>query len=609
MTWKRMKRLGGVLGALALAAACTDGGSGQQGSSSGSGPQNTSTESGTSQGGQSSSSRGPTSTTSSRGGGATSDARDAGTPDSAVVTLPDAGPVEGCEDADIPPGPRPTRLMTRAEYNNVVRDLLADTTRPADSFPAENTVLGFDNNADTHIMNPTLLESLMTAAESVSHRAVTDRFALVVACDPAIAGEDICGELFTRRFGTQAFRRPILATELNALLDLFHAQRMLYGFNAAIELVIQTILQSPQFLYRVEGTPDGITGRYTVDSYTMASRLSFFLWNSIPDETLMTAAANGAVQTRDQVETQARRMLSDSRARDAVRNFHRQWMHVDGLRIISKDTNVYGMFNETLRDAWQESVYRFVDSVFWDGDAKLSTLLTDPSFFVDERLAPIYGSDGTPTGDGWLKVTRSTERAGLLTQPGLMALLAAPNQSSPIRRGLWVREKFMCEPPRSPPPGANFSPPAVDPSATTRERFAQHTHDPGCQSCHIFIDPVGFGLERFDGMGRYRATEANQDVDDSGEIVGPFDPSLEGAFHGAQELAAKLAQAPSVEECVVRQHLRAAFGRADVEQDACTTRQITRIFHMTGGDMRELLVAIATHDAFRTADAAPEVMP
>jgi len=531
--------------------------------------------------------------------------RDAGTPDAAPPELPDAGPIAGCENADIPPGPRPTRLLTRLEYNNTLRDLLADSSRPADGFPTENTVLGFENNADAHTMNVTLLEKLLDAAEDVAHTAVTERLALVLGCDRSVIGDDLCGELFVRRFATQAFRRPVTEAEATALADLFHAQRSLDGFEGALELVIQTVLQSPQFLYRIEGSPDGVQARYTVNGHEMASRLSYYLWGTMPDERLLQAAADGLLSTHSQVEVQARRMLADDRAREAVRSFHRQWLHVDGLKTTSKDSAVYAGYTEAMRASWQESVYRFVDHVFWDGSGTLQQLLTEPVYFVDAALAPLYGNT-PPAGTGWTMVRNANERSGLLTQPGLMALLANPNQSSPIRRGLFIREKLMCEAPRSPPPNANVTPPVVDPNATTRERFADHTREEFCQSCHIFIDPVGFGLERFDGVGRYRATEAGQDVDDTGEIIGAEDFALEGAFDGAGELSLKLANSVGVQQCIVRQHMRAAFGRADVQEDSCTTRQLTAVFQATGGNLRELMVAIATHDAFRTADPVVE---
>ncbi len=500
----------------------------------------------------------------------------------------------------------PARLLTRNEYNNTVRDLLGDATRPADRFPPEPRVLGFENNSDAHRVNSLLVSRYLEAAESVSARALAERRAQLIPCDPATIGEEACGDQFLGQFATRAFRRPLTDEERTSLTSFFSGTLAKEGFGAAVEWTIQVVLQSPQFLYRVERAEHG-------DPHELASRLSYFLWSSMPDDALLEAARTGELATEAGLEQQARRMLKDPKAIDTVQSFFRQWLHLDGMEKLEKNTTAHPEFVDGVAPAWRRGLELFIEDSVWNGEGTLEALFTSPALFVDEHTAPIYGME-LPTGTGpFARMEMSvTERRGLLTQPGLLAALAGPYDSSPVQRGVFVRERFLCEALPAPPANISIVPPDPDPNSTTRERFSQHTADPTCAGCHQLIDPVGFGFEQYDALGRFRAAENGKPIDASGEVTGVRDPALAGPFNGAAELSERFARSPLVRDCVATQWYRYAAGRLEATEDGCSLRDVKLHFARSGGDFRELLVAIIQTPAFRTRglpDATIEVTP
>jgi hypothetical protein len=244
-----------------------------------------------------------------------------------------------------------------------------------------------------------------------------------------------------------------------------------------------------------------------------------------------------------------------------------------------------------LNASWADSLDQFIQHVFWDEGGNLASLLGSQSVFVDAPLAALYGVEPG--------VFEDPNRAGILTQPGLMSLLAHSDQSAPVQRGKFVREQLLCQPLPPPPPDVDTTPPDPDLNATTRERFRQHSADARCASCHKLLEGVGFGLEAFDQLGRFRTEENGIPIDATGNVVDASDPELEGAFDGALELTAKLAKSPQVEACVATQWFRYTMGRAEQQADGCSLEQVKADFSSAGGNFRELLVALATSDAFR----------
>ena len=498
------------------------------------------------------------------------------------------------------PGPSPLRPLTRDEYDRTIEDLLGDTTAPALSFPPENEVLGFRNNASANPANPLLVESYMNAAEGLALRVVEEQLELIAPCPSG--DESACGRSFVRDLGSRAYRRPITEAEATALDQLFDAY-LPSGFGKAVEVTLSAVLQSPQFLYRIDTwrAPTAETGAIALGPYELATRLSYLLTGSMPDAELFTAANEGRLATDAEIELQARRLLESPRAREITRSFHEQWLGLsllDGAARLADDVPppAEGMADAELVASWRESFRRYLDDAIWNRGT-VNALFSSPALFVDQKLAPLYGESAPPAD--FIAVEQPEQRFGLLTQPALLALLAHSDQSAPVLRGAFVRERLMCIEVTPPPPTVNAVPPPVDPNATTRERFAQHTAEPACAGCHVLIDGIGFGLERYDQFGRYRDAENGLAVDESGEVVGTEDAELDGTYMGARELAARLASSSRVRDCVATNFYRYAMGRVEGPEDQCSMDQVKQRFADSGGAFSELLVGVALSDAFR----------
>lgn len=510
------------------------------------------------------------------------------------------GEAAACEDSDPSVAPTRMRLLTRYEYDNTVRDLLGDATRPAQSFAPENRSGIFENDANDHKVSKDVVRSYMDASEDIAARATTERLATILPCDPIVDGEVACGHLFVGKLLPRAFRRPADAAELTAFTALFDSSFAQFGFAGAVEQTLSAMLQSPQFLYRLEDVPEGSEpgALVAVDDFAMASRLSYFLTSSMPDDELFLAAADGKLGTAEEVEAQARRLLESDAARETVAQFHRQWLGLGALASVSKDPTAFPELDPgTFASDWNDSVQRFIAHVFFDGDATLSRLFGAREVFLTPELAEFYGANGLDPLTGAYRVPGY---AGLLTQPGMLGMLAYPDGSSPVARGVFVRKRLLCQE-LAPPPNVPIIPPEPDPNATTRERFEQHSTDPACSGCHGLIDPIGFSFEHYDGAGRWRDEENGKPIDSATNgLVAVTDPDSQGPIADAIELSDKLAHSTDVQQCLVEQWSTFALGRGpDPELDACTTTRLQAAFEESDGDLHELLVGIATSDAFR----------
>lgn len=488
----------------------------------------------------------------------------------------------------------PLRRLTNAQYDNTIRDLLGDDSGPARVFAADEDSVGF---AVAGAVSPVLAEQLLTVAREVAERAVLS-LPSRYGCDSAVMGEDACADAFIADFAPRAFRRPLSGGELDGLRAVYESGRGHGGHPAGLSLVIEAVLASPHFLYFVETDPDGAAAGDVVEvgDFAMATRLSYFLWNTTPDDALLAAADRGELRTRGQIEAAARRLLDDPRARAGVQSFFRQWLHLDRLEQVDKDSARHPEFDPRLRAAMGASTEAFIDEVVFEGDGRLETLLLGSFGYLNAGLAELHGVEGVE-GEELVRVELDPdERAGLLTQPSLLSVLAKTNQSDPVHRGLFVRERLLCQ--QLPPPPNDIAIVAPDPAPglSTRERFAEHSSNPTCRGCHILIDPVGFGFESYDAVGRYRLEDDGVPVDDTGELIQTDD--ADGPFVGAVGLAEVLATSPQVRGCVARQVFRYAARRIETDTDACSLAQLDAAFEESDYDLRELLVAITTTDAF-----------
>jgi hypothetical protein len=490
----------------------------------------------------------------------------------------------------------PLRRLSRAQYNNTVRDLLGDTTKPADSFQDEEVLGTFSGSADLARVPPIIVDQYRGAAETLAATAVTN-LSTLVSCAPVDATtEEACAKTFIIGFGLRAYRRPLADDEVAGKLDLFRKVRALGDFSFGIQGVIAALLQSPHFLYRPELTAPGSAAGTVVPlgPYQIASRLSYFLLNTMPDDELFAAAKAGRLTSPADIDTEARRLLKDPRAREAVGQFFGEWLILDALDDMTKDATLFPDFNDTLKAAMKEETLRFTTSVVLDGDARLTTLLTSSQSFINAPLGKLYGV--TAGADYGPVALDPTQRSGLLTQASLLTRTAHDDSNSPTRRGKFVRESFMCQPPPAPPPGVPALPSVVT-GQTARERYQQHVANAACAACHTLMDPIGFGFSNYDPIGRYQTMEGGRPVDASGEIQRSQD--LDGPFSGVVELSKKLAGSNNVRACLTAQWFRYALGRLEAAGDAASIKSALDAF-TPAGDLRELIVATTKTDSFRS---------
>ncbi|HEY2902647.1 MAG TPA: DUF1592 domain-containing protein [Polyangia bacterium] len=493
------------------------------------------------------------------------------------------------------PGRAPLRRLSRVEYNNTVRDLLGDTTQPAQQFEPDTLADGFTNNADTQNVGTNLAQQYLGAAEALSLNA-TKNLTGLMGCDPATAG-DACVRMFVTRFGQRAWRRPLAAAEVDALDAVYTKGRVDFDVPTSVQMILQTFLTSPKFLYRVEHTGGAAPGTTVapLTSWEIASRLSYFLIGSMPDDALFTAAAADQLATPDQIAAQARRLLSGTSGpvTDRIAQFFTEWLHLVNVASLQKDMKAFPTFTATLGPAMLQETQSFVTHTIFGGPGDLGTLLTAPYTYATPEIAALYGT-AAPAADGKLMLDPK-QRAGLLTQPALMATFAKADSTDPVHRGKFIFEDLLCGSVPPPPSNVNITPPVITPNTTARQRFAQHDSVAACAACHIFMDPIGLAFENYDGMGRWRDTEGGQAIDVSGKLTGT---DVDGPFVGAVQLAQKLASSAQVSACAVRELFRFGFGRFETAEDAPTLSQLASGFGADRQKVVDLMVAMTQVPAF-----------
>jgi hypothetical protein len=542
--------------------------------------------------------------------------------------------------AGVQAGPAPLRRLTRDQYVNSVTDLLADAAPQGASelrgnsvvagatLPSDERVGPFRSNV---VAPPSGLDvqQLMESAERVADTAAS-RAGAVLGCAPATDGLERCAEAFLDGFGRRAFRRPLHPEERARYRRLFleaaaappaparparraAAEKEVPGEAAiagraaeGVRAVVRALVQSPAFLLhtREDGPPAG-PDVVRLGPHALASRLSYFLWASAPDDALLSAAARGALDTPEGLRAEARRLLDDDRARRGLVAFHLQWLGVEDVASVQKQAKLFpdwkgAVGGAALGTAFRVETERFVDGVVRGGlgGGRLEALLSAPQSFLDGPLFALYGVAPPAAASPDRPVALDPrQRAGLLTQGSVLAYHAHATQSSPVARGVLIRRHVLCQDLPDPPPDVDSTPPDPDARLTTRERFEEHRESGVCGRCHKLIDPIGFGFEAYDAIGRFRQTENDKPVDATGTIVGTDD--LDGDFDGAVDLARRLAGSRQVRRCYVRQWFRFALGREESEADACSLDALDRRFEASGGDIRELLLSLPTTDAFR----------
>jgi len=509
-----------------------------------------------------------------------------------------ADPLTVCESFDV--GDLGMRRLTRVEYDHTVRDLLGAAARPGTTLSEDGSAGPFASNSRIK-PSETVVDQYRLAAERLAHEV---DLSSLLSCDAAAPS---CARAFVTRFGRRAFRRPLESAEIDRYVEVFELGATAAGASPedGARLVVEAMLQSPYFLYLVEvGGEEGEQAIVPLTQHELAARLSYFLWSSMPDAELDAAADAGELATLEALDAQVERMLADDRAADMLDSFHRQWLDTARLDREEKDEALYPTYDDALvRSMWDET--RAFVSYVLRSDARFETLLTASYTLGDASMAALYGA-GHGGGEGVRRIELDPrQRAGLLTQAAFLTSHSTSTDSSFITRGLFVRERLLCQTVPDPPPDAADNPPDLsETDAPRKEQWSRHLIADECRGCHTMIDPPGFAFEHYDAVGAWREQVGGWDVDPTGELVGAGD--ADGSFRDALELVRTLAQSQDVQRCYALQWTRFGLAREPAEQDACSVAHVRDAFLESGGDIRELIKAVIRTDAFRFRRAARE---
>ncbi len=398
-------------------------------------------------------------------------------------------------------------------------------------------------------------------------------------------------------FGARAYRRPLEASEVDRLLELYRQVRKTGdGHERAMQVCVQAILVNPNFLFRVEldhsgkqGTDRDLTG------YELASRLSYFLWSSVPDSELMALAATGEIKKEKVLQAQIMRMLSDKRSERLGKQFALQWLELKRIVELSPDPELFGTFTDPLKaDMLTEAELFFRDMV--SQNRALIEFVKSDDTYLNGRLATHYGIPGI-SGDQFRKVNvKQYNRGGIFGMGAVLSVTSNPNRTSPVKRGKWVMEAILDTPPPPPPPNVGVL--ADDQAAITtkniRQRMEQHRTNPACAGCHRPLDAIGFSMENFDAVGRWRVKDGLFDVDASGEMPGGQ------KMNGIGDLKKMIiSRQPDFERALVTKMLTYAVGRGMDASDGCLVDEISAAVKKRGGKMQDLIMEIVLSDAFR----------
>ncbi len=504
------------------------------------------------------------------------------------------------------------RRLTSWEYDNTLRDLLGDTSRPSKVILPVDGRTPFDNDFLLQEPSKALVDGLDLLAREAVQRLLADtpRRNAVVGCTPAGAQDAGCFRAFLNRFGRRALRRPLTAEDARRWEAAFLPLAADSGdFYSAVETALHAFLQHGEMIDRVEtGTPvPGQSGVFKLGAWEVGARLSYFLWGTTPDEPLLEAAQAGSLETPDGVRAAAARMLKDPRAKDVVQRFHALWLGYEAMASLT---------SSLLRAAQAETAAAITRVVF-DEPQPWQNLLRMPETFVPDTLARHYGLAATGSATPRWVGYAATERRGILSHATFLSNGTKDADTSPTMRGIAVRELLMCEEIPPPPPDVNADepPPVKDASLCKEDRYKVHAAG-GCAACHSLLDPIGFGLENYDALGRYRtvqywtkdamnnavAATATAPGAQRCEIRGAGELAGSGAFKGPAELSDLLLKSPRLGQCLATQLYRFAVGRHELDEtDKTFVEGMTKRPTAGGGDFRfdDMMLDFVAAGAFR----------
>jgi uncharacterized protein DUF1592/uncharacterized protein DUF1588/uncharacterized protein DUF1595/uncharacterized protein DUF1585 len=509
------------------------------------------------------------------------------------------------------------RRLTYREYDHMLAYLLGDTTAPAEGgnawSPDAPNAVGYvapNSVADLQVdlYNQTANTVVDTAMQAVAAGKPAGKLSVPCTAPATSAAETTCATQFITSFGLEAYRRPVAAAEQTDLLTLFSTVRGLgLSFNDSIGAIVKGMLQSPNFLYHWEIGPTAPTasadGLVPLTPWQIASRLASVIWETTPDDTLLTAAQSGQLSTQAEVAAQVTRMLADPRAANGLFYFHEQWLFnfgSQGRDLTQPLTKSSPLFTTAVAQGLQTEFSDFIDSVY-TGDGTLQSLFTAPYSYVNKDIAAIYGVTGPATGFAKVSLD-ATKRGGLFTQTAFLATLASNSADNPVYRGLSVYVKVLCGTIGSPP--ANVPAVTFIANGTTRQSYEAHGMSACAAGCHGLFDPPGFAFENYDGVGSFRTTEAGQAVDSTGTFVTPGNATI--AFSNALDLFKQLASNSEAQTCIDRQWTRYILGRAETTADeGSMSIAFQKAASTSGFSIRDLMATLIESKAFMYRQPSP----
>lgn len=492
------------------------------------------------------------------------------------------------------------RRLSRTELGNVLRDVLGDDSGAASKLLPEDVYRPFDNDYTVQSASSALVESLEALASDVATRALLPaNRAKVVPCTPTGPGDAACLRSTIEGVGRRLYRRPLSEEQVLAYLTLQkYATEQTPGvphdFYTAVNLVLRSMLQDPEVLYRIErGTPTGEPGISSLDSYEVASRLSFLLWGSAPDAALLDEAQAGTLTDSASRGPAAARLLADARARQQLERFHAMWL---GYRAIPAAAD--------LASAFSLETNKLIERVVFDQPSSYLDLFTSPRTYVNAKTAAQYGLAAPAGGEGWVSYA-DDKRAGILSHGSVLAAFSKFSDTSPTQRGIFVQTRLLCNKVAPPPANVNVDqPPAAGDNVCKLDRYDAHRTLSSCKTCHAQLDPIGYGLENYDIGGRYRTHDDEHEecvLPDKGELPGV------GEFSGPGQLARLLVGNGQLESCFLQHFMSYAVGRELRPEEAESQQELASAFESGGYDLQGLLARYVTDERF--ALRQEEVMP
>jgi len=495
------------------------------------------------------------------------------------------------------------RRLNHDEYNHTVRDLLGTTLTPADAFPDDDLGGEFDTVGSALSLSP----AYVIAYEAAAYALVADlyanaaRLARVVTCNIDTGG-DTCAKTVLGAFARRAWRRPVTPDEVQGLLLPINTARTVAAtLTDGLKASLAAVLLSPYFIFKVEIDPDPASSQtHRVGPYELATRMSYALWSSMPDDNLLTAADNGQLASDDQLGAQIDRMLADPRADTLLDSFAAEWLAFKGLEDHDVDAATFPKYTPALALSMKSEARRYVQE-FLRNALAAPTMLSSRFTFVDSTLAAHYGLSRTGAAADFVRVdTSSAPRAGLLTLGSFLTATSLPTRTSPVKRGQFIFARLLCGTIEQPPPDVPPLPEQATAGLTLRQRMEAHRNNPACITCHTLMDPLGFGLEHYDAIGAFRTLDSGAAIDATGTLPDGT------AFDGAIELSQALSTGPRFSECLTRKFMTFAIGRLlNQKDDGAWVTYLSGNARSAGDSLKNMIRAVVMSEAFRSRQSQP----